>query len=443
MTTMAATRTYAPRGACREVFERRDPEVLIAGAAGTGKSRACLEKVHMMCLINPGLRVLMVRKTAASLASTALITYREHVAVEAIGDGTVRHFGLTSAQPAQFRYSNGATLNYGGMDRPSKIMSSEYDIIYVQEATELTENDWEALTTRLRNNRISFQQIIADCNPDRPTHWLKQRCDKGKTVMLYGRHTDNPVLYNDDGTITATGEQYVEKTLAGLTGVRRARFYEGKWVAAEGAVYSEWDESVHLTNRPYEPPAEWPRYWTIDFGYTNPFVCQFWAVDPDGRAYRYREIYQTQTLVEDHAKTILAVYNKLNARERHHEPKPRAIICDHDAEDRATLEKHLGMRTVAAKKSVSDGLQAVSSRLKVAGDGRPRLFLVRNALVHRDELLVRDKLPTCTEEEIGGYVWNVDKDAPVKKDDHGMDCMRYLVAHLDLRPHGNPMRGWM
>jgi hypothetical protein len=41
----------------------------------------------------------------------------------------------------------------GGMDKPTKIMSSEYDFIYVQEAIELTETDWENLTTRLRNGR--------------------------------------------------------------------------------------------------------------------------------------------------------------------------------------------------------------------------------------------------------------------------------------------------
>jgi predicted transcriptional regulator len=40
----------------------------------------------------------------------------------------------------------------------------------------------------------------------------------------------------------------------------------------------------------------------VDFGYTNPFVMQWWAEDPDGRLYLYREIYRTRRLVEDHAK---------------------------------------------------------------------------------------------------------------------------------------------
>jgi phage terminase large subunit len=115
------------------------------------------------------------------------------------------------------------------------------------------------------------------------------------------------------------------------------------------------------------------------------------------------------------------------------------VICDHDAEDRATLEKHLGLSTSAAKKTVSDGIQAVQSRLKPAGDGRPRLFVVRDALVERDEALDEATLPLCSTDEVGGYVWAVKpgnagglKEEPLKKDDHGMDALRYMVAERDL-----------
>jgi phage terminase large subunit len=79
------------------------------------------------------------------------------------------------------------------------------------------------------------------------------------------------------------------------------------------------------------------------------------------------------------------------------EPPPRAVICDHDAEDRATLERHLGMTTSRATKDVSPGLQAVVARLRVAGDGRARLFYLRDSLPSRDRMLEERKRPTCTE----------------------------------------------
>jgi len=128
------------------------------------------------------------------------------------------------------------------------------------------------------------------------------------------------------------------------------------------------------------------------------------------------------------------------------DPKPTKIICDHDAEDRATLEKHLGSgyKTLAAKKEVSPGIQAVKTRLQVADDGKPRLFLFRNALVKQDEELVEAKLPLCTEDELDGYCWNdkVLKEVPIKENDHGVDPMRYLCMEFDRPTKKALPPGW-
>ncbi len=416
---------YQPYGNAVELFYCKAPEVLYEGAAGTGKSRACIEKLHLLAMKYPGAKLLMVRKTLVSLSGSGIQTYEQHVAKEHLATGEVQFFGGSTREPASYRYKNGSRIVLGGMDKALKVMSTEYDIIYVQEATELTENDWEALTTRLRNGKIPYQQLIADCNPDMPTHWLKLRCDRGQTQSIPSRHEDNPVLFNQStGLHTPAGAAYM-KALDNLTGVRYERLRLGIWAAAEGLVYEEYNPSVHVVNKPKEPPADWTRFLSIDFGFTNPFVCQFWAIDHDGRAYLYKEIYKTRTLVEDHAKQIKELLRN--------EPRIQYIITDHDAEDRATLERHLGMSTTKANKNVSEGLQAVAARLKVQADGKPRIYLCRDAVVERDSMLENEKKPCSTLEEIAGYVWNTDKDAPVKINDHGMDAMRYMVAHLDIR----------
>lgn len=426
MTAPTIARRYVPRGAALEVFKCKDPEVLLSGPAGTGKSRACLEKVHALALKNKGFRGLIVRKTLSSLGSTGLETWRKFVVPESMEAGHVTFYGGSSQEPPQYRYANGARVYIGGLDKASKIMSSEYDVIFVQEATELTEDDWDMLTTRLRNGAISFQQIIADCNPQAPNHWLKLRCDAGKCKMLHCRHEDNPVLFNGDGTLTERGQVYIDR-LDNLSGVRLARLRHGRWVTAEGAIYGEyWDPAIHL-RRSNMPNLAWDRIWVIDFGYTNPFVCQFWAVDPDGRGHMYREIYRTKRLVEDHAKDILACLKP-------DEPKPRSIVCDHDAEDRATLERHLGRSTVPARKGVSDGIQAVQTRLRVQADGKPRLYFNPSSLLYRDQDLADAGKPTKTVDEFASYVWrdHMTKEEPVKENDHGMDCVRYFCAELDL-----------
>lgn len=427
---------YRPVGSARDLFACREPEVLLSGPAGTGKSRACLEKIHAVCLLTPGVRAVILRKTAVSLGSTALVTYREHVAKEAIASGEVRFFGGSGQEAASFRYGNGSVIVIGGMDKSTRIMSSEYDIAYVQEATELTEDDWEAITTRLRHGAISFQQIIADTNPDSPTHWLKQRCDRGACQMIYCQHEDNPVLY-DAGTATWTvpGAAYISK-LDALTGVRYERLRGGRWAAAEGLIYDTFDPAIHLHKPIGEPPATWTRWWAIDFGFSNPFCWQAWAEDPDGRLYLYKEIYKTQTLVEDHA---VAIRRALRDRE----PAPRDVVCDHDAEGRATLEEKLGISTSAAHKSVLEGIEAVKARLKVQPDGKPRLYICRDALVSRDLALEEAKKPCCTQDEISGYVWDdkSKKEQPRKEADHGCDALRYLVAAVDLV--GRPRVRWL
>ena len=306
-----------------------------------------------------------------------------------------------------------------------------------EEAIELTETDWESVTTRLRNGVISFQQLMADTNPAQPTHWLKARCDRGDTKMHFSAHEDNPVLANPDGSLTEFGKTYIGG-LDKLTGVRKDRLRHGRWVAAEGVIYEDFRDGLHVIDG-FPIPDDWPVFLSIDFGFTNPFVCQWWAEDPDGRLFMFREIYRTQTLVEDHARHIKELSGGGEGIE-----KIAAIIADHDAEDRATLTRHLGRSTRPAKKDVTPGIQEVQARMRVAEDGKARLFLFRNALAHKpDSELVNKKLPTCTVAEIPGYSWEPPKDgkppkeAPVKADDHGCDAMRYMAMH---RQRG-PMKG--
>lgn len=409
---------YRPRGNCLTFWNAREPEVLFSGPAGTGKSRCVLERLNFLATRYPGMRGLIIRKTRESLTNSGLVTMKNDV----IPDGTARWY-----DNREWQYPNGSVLVTGGMDKPSKIMSSEYDVVYVQEATELLEDDWEHLLTRVRGQSVPYTQIVADCNPAGANHWLLKRAQSGRLRIVESRHEDNPLLYDDDGKPTLFGAEYLAK-LDSLTGVRYKRLRLGLWVTAEGVVYEEFDRGVHLMDRftklPYgNPPKDWPRYWAVDFGYTHPFVWQAWAKDPEsGDLYRFRELYHTGLLVEEVAELIKGWM----ARE--HETFPQAIICDHDAEGRATLKAKLGVPTIAAKKTVQTGIQAVKTRL--AG---PAMFFLRDSHVRIDHRLQDAKQPTCTEDEFELYTWTdgVKDSVPVKAHDHGMDATRYLVMHVD------------
>jgi phage terminase large subunit len=382
-----------------------------------------LEKIYLCAEKYAGMRALLTRKTRESMTETVLFTWEQKV----VPEGHPMLDGAQRSHRQKYVFPNGSEIVCAGLDKPGKVMSAEYDMVCIFEGIECFEDDLEKLTTRLRNHIIPYQQIIVDVNPDAEYHWLNQRANKGSMARLLSRHEDNPTLFRD-GQWTPEGAEYIA-TLDNLTGVRKERLRFGRWAAAEGLVYDGYDPKIHLIDR-FEIPKEWTRIRVIDFGYTNPFVCQWWAVDDDGRAYRYKELYRTETLVEDHAHQI----NLHSLGERY-----EANICDHDAEDRATLERHGIRPTRPAHKAITEGIQMVQERLKVRPDGKPRIYLLRDSLVSVDTALQAKKLPTCTEQEINSYVWpksregQAVKEEPVKLNDHGMDGMRYLCAYLDKR----------
>jgi PBSX family phage terminase large subunit len=414
--------TYEAFGAARRLWGLRDEEILMEGPAGTGKTRALLEKLHFCAMKYPGFRGLIIRKTRESLTNSVLVTFEEKV----IPPDSPVLAGPKRRLRATYYYPNGSQIDVGGMDKASKVMSTEYDMVVCFESTELTEEDFENLTTRIRNWRMPYQQIIADCNPGGPNHWLNKRPKAKGMTRLLSRHEDNPLLFDHkSGRWTEQGEKYIKK-LDRLSGARRLRLRFGKWAAAEGMVYQGWEPAKHWKKKT-APPKSWRRIRVIDFGFTNPFVCQWWAIDNDGRMWLYREIYYSGRLVRDHAKQIIKLSQGENIE---------ATICDWDAEGRATLED-AGISTIPAYKAIEEGLEAVKARLRDAGDGMARLFIMRDCLYEEDPTLKDAGLPTETVEEIDNYVYGPKKEdksakeEPVDKDNHGMDAMRYAVAYVD------------
>lgn len=431
------------RGAALELGRCRDLEVCLDGPAGTGKTFACLFKVHIMLTLYPGSKALVARKTNVALAGSAMATFRDMLDPHE----NVNYYGGSKVRPAAFQYPNGSEMIVTGLDRREKIKSYEFDIAYLNEATEMDEEDIEYVRTRLRHGKLPYHQLILDCNPDAPEHWLNQRMESGKTTRLISKHEDNPRFFDlKTNDWTPDGYQYIFENLAGLTGVLLSRMRFGLWTAAIGTIYQDvWDRSRNVVD-PFPIPRGAPRYMVIDFGFSNPFVCKWYFEDYDGRLYCYREWYKTKMLIEDHAKQIAILsgwfdrlptdHDKYRTRPADNaDPLPRVIICDHDAQGKATLEAHLGLNTINAEKDVLEGIQEVSSRLRLAGDGKPRLLYFKNCLVEPDPELIRQKKPKCSIEEFNVYVWKRGadinaKEEPAKEYDHGMDCDRYLCKYF-------------
>ncbi len=395
----------------------------------------------MFCENFPNLRCLILRQTRASLSESALVTFEDQVLPvghPAFGNHTQRRLRHS------YRYPNGSEIVVGGLDDPQRVMSTEYDLVYIMEAIEAEEHAWEMISTRLRNGKLFYQQLLADTNPSSPTHWLIRRCRSTppKTTLIEASHEDNPVLYDHiNHRWTDEGIRYLV-TLDNLTGARKDRLRYGKWVQAEGVVYEGWDTKIHLIPK-ILPPIEAERYWVIDFGWNDPFVCLMAYRDSDGRLVVYRQIYGSQRLVEDWAKVIRREWHdeaaqlaKVSRSQYTVEAAikritPATVICDHNKDGQMILERHLGIGTTPARKKIERGIELVKSRLKPSGDGIPRLLVCRDSLVERCPHLDESKRPVCLEEEMDAYIMNPSKDMPVDRDNHALDCLRYLCAYHD------------
>lgn len=211
---------YNPGGAARELFRLHDPEIIIYGGAGTGKTRASLELLNLCCEVYPKMRGLLLRRTRTVLTQTAMVTLEDEVIGP--GQGVTFHNGKQ-----EYRYPNGSVIVVGGLDdgeSAQRVMSGQYDRIHVVECTEIGEKAWAALTTRLRNNRTPNQQIVGDCNPE-PGSWIFKRGQRGDCVLLRSVHADNP-------SVTA---QYLA-ILGKLRGQQARSLRDGEWGHAAGSV---------------------------------------------------------------------------------------------------------------------------------------------------------------------------------------------------------------
>jgi len=403
----------------------------------TGKSRGAGEYLWWIATNFPKSRILVARKTRVSLSESWLVTWEDKV----VPPNHPMLKGATRAHRDHYSWGNGSILVPAGLDSPRKLFSSEWDLIYVNEATELTEDEWESFHRGLRNKRVPWQQLFGDCNPDIPTHWLNQRCIRGLCKRLVTTHEDNP-----------SNTPEFMAGLRALTGVRYKRLYLGEWCAAEGQVWENYDRDLHLITPPrkedgtvdYEKLGIKWYFASFDWGHTAPGCFQVWGACEDGTLYRVAEIYRRGELLETWAKW---------AKEFHDEFKFLAIVCDPSRNDAITAFNRLlcpasrtgtvlgaiarpadNAKTTTLRNGDLSGLDLVRWWLEPGEKKRPHLFFLRDVNRHVDRGLQETSQPWRTEDEIPGYTFwknaagvlteQTDPACP----DHGADCVRYACA---------------
>lgn len=403
----------------------------------THNSYACVYKCVLLAFLYPGIQIAFVRKNYASLNTSVIPGTLKPILQSAGLNTTTSFYGNNRPEWYDFPkakstrhgivYEGESRIWFGGMDNPTKVLSSARDIIYCNQPEELTLKDWEYLVTRAtgRAANAPYSQVIGDCNPDVSKHWIKEGAEQGRWPLYNAVHQDNPTLYDHKKKEWTERGKRTLKILSGLTGDRYKRLFLGQWVGREGMIYSDvWTPETHIVQNPEPVDYEWPRFWVVDFGFSpDPMCISFFALRPDGVYVRYKLVYITNMTVENHAKR-LADWIQTGV-----EPRPFQIIADHDADGRATLEFHLGIKVTPAKKRIWDGIEATKAFLNPKQPGGSRILFYPNwyALVEEDPILKQNHQPLGFTEEVEGYVVNPKTAMPDSRcPDHEADCVRYL-----------------
>ena len=244
--------------------------------------------------------------------------------------------------------------------------------------------------------------------PIRAQPWLEEKFNTlpKDYEVVYANLNDNRRSrggYIDDSVIDALIAEWPEE-------VQETRI-KGFFASFMGAVYKAFSKKTHVV-KPFRIPESWERYRGIDFGFNNPFVCLWMARNPDGIWYVYDEHYRPRATIGSHAGVI----DRISGAEQY-----IATYADHDAQDRAELWE-LGIYTMPARKEKRSGIEAVQRMLKIRGNGKPRLYIFENCI------------NTIKEMSAYHYAEGTDlkdpQDEPVKKDDHTLDALRYIILAL-------------
>ncbi len=259
-------------------FDARAKFVAYGGARGGGKSWALRRKLIAMCLRYEGLRCLLIRRTFPELKANHVLPFLSEY-------GSLLEYKDTEKA---LRLANGSKifLGYCASDRDVlRYQGQEYDVIAIDEATQLSEYRFSIFKACLRGTSHFPRRMYLTCNPGGIGHaWVKRLF-----VDRDFRGDENPddyafvqALVFDNSALLSSAPDYVSSLKSLPDRLREAWLY-GKWNVFEGQFFPEFDTQRHACT-PAEIPSAVRYFVALDYGF-DMLAALLMAVDCDGRMY--------------------------------------------------------------------------------------------------------------------------------------------------------------
>lgn len=406
----------------QEEFITADEQIVIAsGSVGAGKSLVIGADAYATAIEYPNSRILITRDNFTDLRKSTIQTLLSKVIPK---ENVVEH--NKSEHRIVVKSSEGMTSEiwYEGLDKgaaddyPTKIGSTEFNKIYVDEGFELDKGDFQFLLTRLRHEAFNSQgercnwQIKTATNPGGPTHWMKtdyidQEEQRDDIKVVHFLTEDNEFI--DKEYLQNLKQQYPDGSMM------HDRLLRGKWVASEGLVYPNFDMEDHVVSKEeLLDPTDYKRVVAgADSGWKNPRVILVIGVTGSGKAHVLDEFYRSKTSVQDAVEwmnqksyEIKTIYHDPSEPEEIEEYKKAGFNC---------------------KKAVNDIIPGITETSKYfAGTDGKNILIGKHCTNFINELLSY-RYPEGTTNR--GKNRNEDE-TPIKENDHACDSLRYCLQGL-------------
>ena len=419
------------------------------GARGGGKSWAVRDKSKRLCLRYKGIKVLIVRRTYPELVNNHINQLRDEL------NGIARY----NKSEKMFTFPNGSTIKFGYCNNDKDLdqyQGAEYDVIFLDEATQLQEMWIKKITACVRGVNDFPKRIYYTCNPGGVSHgyikrlFIDKQYESGEVPEDY---EFIQALVTDNKALMASQPDYI-KQLEALPPKLREAWLHGRWDIFEGQFFEDFrttpdidlcakagvtvDEALQQRRfthviEPFEPPRGWNIMRSYDFGYNKPFSLGYWAVDYDGVLYRIMEMYGcTQTPDEGVKWSPDEQFKRIVELERTHPWLKNRKIIDSVAdpaiwdssrgESIAETAMRYGIYFTPGDNERIPGWMQVHYRFQFDDNGYPRMYIFNNckAAIRTIPLMM--------------YSETKPEDLDTKLEDHCPDEIRYMCMSRPIKP---------
>ncbi|MCL2518455.1 MAG: phage terminase large subunit [Oscillospiraceae bacterium] len=278
-------------------FDSRTKYTAYGGARGGGKSWALRRKMILMALRYEGFRGLIIRRSYPELRENHILPLLNEL----------NKFAKYTDTRKSFEFPNGSRINLGYCNAETDVLQyqgQEYDVIAIDEATQLTEYQFNTLKACVRGVNDCPKRMYLTCNPGGAGHsWVKRLF----VDRLFG-DTENPGDYSfiqafatDNDVLMKADPDYI-KQLETLPYQLREAWLYGKWDIFEGQYFTEFNYGEHVC-APFEIDDAYKRYGAFDYGFD--MLAALWiAVDYDGNCFVYREYCEPNLTLSEAAEKI-------------------------------------------------------------------------------------------------------------------------------------------